>query len=92
MTGGMAGGVITLRTGSRGAAFRLLNALKYAKLVSNIGDTKTLAIHPASTIFAHASPEQKRSAGVYDDLVRVSVGLENAEDLIADFENALKAV
>ena len=57
--------------------------------VSNIGDARTLVVHPASTIFAHASEAEKDYAGVTSDLVRISVGLEDAEDLLADFGQAL---
>ena len=85
---GYAGGIITIGVFSKDRAFAIINNLKYALNVSNIGDTKTLVVHPASTIFAHSTPEEKRAAGVYDDLIRISVGLEDIEDLIADFDNA----
>lgn len=85
---GYAGGILTIRVESKEKAFQIINNLKYALNISNIGDTKTLVVHPASTIFAHSSPEQKAAAGVYDDLIRISVGLEDIEDLIADFDNA----
>ena len=86
---GMAGGILTLRLGSKERAFRVINSLKYALNVSNIGDSKTLVVHPASTIFAHSSKELQEQAGVYDDLIRISVGIENIIDLINDFDNAL---
>jgi len=57
--------------------------------LANIGDVRTLVIHPASTIYVTNSMEEKESMGVYDDLVRISVGLEDIEDLIEDFEQAL---
>jgi O-acetylhomoserine (thiol)-lyase len=85
---GYAGGILTIRVESKEMAFQIINNLKYALNVSNIGDTKTLVVHPASTIFAHSSDEEKQSAGVYDDLIRISVGIEDIEDIIADFENA----
>ena len=50
---------------------------------------KTLVLHPASTIFADNTPEERELAGVYDDSVRVSVGIEDVEDLIEDFRQAL---
>ncbi len=87
---GMAGGILTLRLGSKERAFKVINSLKYALNVSNIGDSKTLVVHPASTIFAHSSKELQEQAGVYDDLIRISVGIENINDLISDFDNALK--
>lgn len=87
---GYAGGIVTIRVGSKEKAFSIINRLRYALNVSNIGDTKTLVVHPASTIFLHSSEEVRRAAGVYEDLVRVSVGIENIEDIIADFDQALK--
>ena len=86
---GYYGGILTLRMGSREKAFGLINALKLPLKVSNIGDTKTLVIHPESTISAHSTEEQKKAAGVFTDLVRVSVGIEDIEDLISDFEEAI---
>ncbi len=85
---GYAGGILTIRVESKEKAFTIINNLKYALNVSNIGDTKTLVVHPASTIFAHSSKEEKAAAGVYDDLIRISVGIEDIEDIIADFDNA----
>jgi O-acetylhomoserine (thiol)-lyase len=87
--GGRYGALLTLRTGSKESAFRLINGLKLAKNAANIGDVRTLVIHPASTIFVHADENQKHAAGVYDDLIRISVGIEDAEDLIADFQQAI---
>lgn len=64
--------------------------MKIAYRVSNIGDTKTLVIHPASTICIHNTEEQKRAAGVYEDLIRISVGIEDIEDLVQDFRQAIE--
>lgn len=85
------GGIITIRTGSKEKAFKFINALQIPLNVSNIGDTKTLVIHPSSTISAHSTEEEKKIAGVYDDLVRISVGIEDVQDLIEDFTQALEA-
>ncbi len=85
------GGMITIRAGSKRKAFSIINHLKYALKVANIGDTKTLVIHPDSTIYSHSSREEKENAGVYDDLIRISVGIEDIEDLIADFDQAIQA-
>lgn len=82
------GAILTLRLGSRENAFRFIDSLKLAYTLSNIGDTKTLVIHPASTISLHSTEEERLHAGVYDDLVRVSVGIEDIEDLIQDFQQA----
>ncbi len=86
---GRYGALLTFRAGSRERAFRIINALKLPYILSNIGDTKTLVIHPASTIAAHLSRAEQELSGVYDDLVRVSVGIEDIKDLKADFENAV---
>lgn len=84
------GAIVTIRVGSKDRAFRVMNALKIPFILSNIGDTKTLVIHPASTIALHLSEEEKLQSGVYDDLIRISVGIEDIEDLKIDFKNALE--
>lgn len=84
------GGIITIRVGSKERAFKIINSLKLPKIVSNIGDTKTLIIHPESTLNAHSTREEKENAGVFDDLIRISVGIEDIEDLIEDFKNAIE--
>jgi O-acetylhomoserine (thiol)-lyase len=88
MEDGRGGALLTLRTGTKERAFKLIDNLKYAHIATNVGDVRTLVIHPASTIYAHSTEEQKRVARVYDDLIRVSVGLEDADDLVADFAQA----
>lgn len=90
--GGMAGALLTFRTGSKARAFALINHLKYACIVSNIGDIRTLVVHPASSIYIHSGQEEQEQAGVYDDLVRVSVGIEHIDDLIEDFTAAVSAM
>ena len=80
---------MTMRTGSKERAFEIINALQLPFILSNIGDTKTLVIHPASTIAVHLSKEDQIQSGVYDDLIRVSVGIEDVEDLMKDFANAI---
>lgn len=87
---GYGGGILSFRTGSKERSFKLINALKYACIASNIGDIRTLVIHPASTLYIHASKEEAEAAGVYEDTVRVSVGIEDIEDLIDDFTEAVK--
>ena len=84
------GAIITLRTESKERAFQILNELKIPWLVSNIGDTKTLVIHPSSTIAAHLSQEEKELSGVYDDMIRISVGIEDIEDLKEDFKRVIE--
>lgn len=83
------GGIITVRTGSKEKAFAIINALQLPLNISNIGDTKTLVIHPESTLNVHSTEEEKAAAGVFDDLIRISVGIEDIEDLIEDFKQAV---
>lgn len=90
--GGMGGAILTIRAGSKEKAFKLINSLRYASIATNIGDVRTLVIHPASTIYTHSTPQQKESAGVYDDTIRVSVGIEDPEDLIEDFAQAAEKI
>lgn len=84
------GAIITFRAGSKERAFQIINALELPLVISNVGDTKTLVIHPASTISLHCTEEERIASGVYNDLIRISVGIEDIKDLKADFENALK--
>lgn len=86
--GGKGGAILTIRTGSKDSAFKLINNLKFAANATNIGDVRTLVIHPASTIYAHSAEEQKINAGVYEDSIRISVGIEDIEDLTNDFKQA----
>ncbi len=67
----------------------LCNSVEMLSHLANIGDTKSLIIHPASTTHAQLSPEQRAAAGAGDDTVRVSVGIEDAADIIADIDQAL---
>jgi len=87
--GGRAGAVLSLRLGSLARAFAFINALTNVRRVANLGETRTLVIHPASTIFREYQPEDRLSLGVPDDLVRVSVGLEPLSAILADFQQAL---
>lgn len=89
--GGRFGGLLTFGTGSKSSAFKVINGLKLAKNLANIGDAKTLVIHPASTICADYNLEEKGLMGVTEDLVRVSVGIEDCRDIIEDFKQALDA-
>ena len=57
--------------------------------MANVGDAKSLIIHPASTTHAQLNEEELEKAGITPDLIRISVGIENAEDLIADLQQAL---
>ncbi len=83
------GGILTIRVGSKENAFALIDALKVPYTLSNIGDTKTLVVHPSTTISLHESEEERIKAGVFDDLIRISVGIEDIADLKADFAQAI---
>jgi O-acetylhomoserine (thiol)-lyase len=72
------------------AGVRFIDRVKLASHLANIGDAKTLVIHPASTTHQQLSPEQQVASGVSPDFIRVSVGIEDMEDIIADFDQALK--
>ncbi len=74
------------------AGKRFIDELKVFSLLANVGDAKSLVIHPASTTHQQLTEEQQISAGVNPELVRVSIGIENVEDLIADLEEALAAI
>ena len=74
------------------AAKKVTDATKVFSLLANIGDTKSLIIHPASTTHQQLNEEQLAGAGVGQDLIRLSVGLEDIEDLKADLENAFAAL
>ncbi len=86
------GAIVTIRVGSKEKAFSLLNSLELAYRLSNIGDTKTLVLHPASTISLHSTDKQKEDAGVFEDLIRISVGIEDLDDLKADFDKAFEKI
>ena len=86
------GAIFTIRVGSKEKAFQLINSLKIPYILSNVGDTKTLVLHPASTISLHSSQQEKEDAGVFEDLIRVSVGIEDIEDLKEDFTQAMEKI
>jgi O-acetylhomoserine (thiol)-lyase len=73
------------------AGVKLVSNVKLFSHLANIGDTRSLIIHPASTTHRQLTPEQRKAAGAGDDVVRLSVGLEDAADLIADLDQALSA-
>ncbi len=75
--------------GGKDAAFRFMNALEIARISNNLGDAKTIATHPATTTHQRLPQDQKDALGITPGLIRLSVGLEDADDLIADLEQAL---
>ncbi|NPV51984.1 MAG: O-acetylhomoserine aminocarboxypropyltransferase/cysteine synthase [Firmicutes bacterium] len=77
--------------GGREAGIKLINSVKLLSHLANIGDAKSLIIHPASTTHQQLTPEEQLSTGVTDDFVRLSIGLESVDDIIADLDQALAA-
>ena len=78
--------------GGREAGRKFIDGLKLFSLLANIGDAKSLVIHPASTTHQQLTPEQQRTTGVTDDFVRLSIGLEHIDDIIADLDQALAQI
>ncbi len=70
-------------------AHRFINALRLVSISSNLGDTRTIITHPATTTHSKLSPEERKLSGITDGMLRLSVGLENVDDLISDIEQAL---
>ncbi len=87
--GQTAGAMLTIDLADRDTCFRFLNNLKIFKRATNLFDNKSLAIHPASTIFVSFSPEERAKMDLYDTTIRLSIGLEDPEDLIADIKQAI---
>jgi O-acetylhomoserine (thiol)-lyase len=77
--------------GGRAAGVKFINSVKLASHLANIGDSKTLVIHPASTTHQQLSEKDQLAAGVTPDYIRVSVGTEHIDDILADFDQALRA-
>ncbi|HNJ45765.1 MAG TPA: PLP-dependent transferase, partial [Ottowia sp.] len=78
--------------GGREAGARFLDALQLFTRLVNIGDTRSLATHPASTTHRQLSPEELAKAGVREETVRLCIGIEHIDDLIADLDQALAKV
>jgi O-succinylhomoserine sulfhydrylase len=78
--------------GGKAAAFALLNGLRIIAISNNLGDTKSLATHPATTTHMRIGPEERAKLGITDGVIRLSVGLEDARDLMEDLEQALRVV
>jgi O-succinylhomoserine sulfhydrylase len=78
--------------GGKEGAYRLLDACKLIRISNNLGDAKSLIVHPATTTHQRFTPEIRAAMGVSDGLIRLSIGLEHPDDLIADLEQALAKV
>jgi O-acetylhomoserine (thiol)-lyase len=86
------GGLVGIElAGGKEAGQRFIDALQLFYHVANIGDARSLAVHPATTTHSQLSPEEQRATGVSDGYVRLSVGIEHIDDIIADLERGLKA-
>ena len=82
--------MLTLELESREACFRFLDRLQLICRATNLFDNRSLAIHPASTIFGNFTEAQRRDMDISEHLIRLSAGLEDADDLIDDLRQALK--
>ena len=92
ITNGQASGIISFGIkGGRDAGAKFIDALQMILRVLSMGDAKSLACHPASTLHRQLTPEQKVLAGVSEDLIRISVGIEHIDDIIQDVEQAIEA-
>jgi cystathionine gamma-synthase/O-succinylhomoserine sulfhydrylase len=83
------GNIFSFVLGGRDQAFAMLNALELIDISNNIGDSKSLACHPASTTHNNMGPEGRAEAGVEEGMIRLNVGLEDLQDLIEDLDQAL---
>jgi O-acetylhomoserine (thiol)-lyase len=86
---GCGGMVVFGIKGGREAGEKFINSMRLFSHLANVGDAKSLALHPASTSHSQLSEEQQRAAGLTPDLVRLSIGIESVEDIIADIDQAL---
>lgn len=89
LDGGYGGMISFGLAGGYDAAEATVEETELASLLANVGDAKTLVIHPASTTHQQLTDEEKETAGVTDDMVRLSVGIENPEDILADIDQAI---
>lgn len=78
--------------GRQAGGFQVIDSLKIFSLLANVADAKSLVIHPASTIHSQLTPEEQMSQGIGPDTIRLSVGIENADDLIDDLSQALDSI
>jgi O-succinylhomoserine sulfhydrylase len=87
----LGGGIVSIFVlGGLEKAHRFIDSLKLASLTANLGDTRTIVTHPASTTHSKLAEAEREQVGITPGLVRISVGLENIDDIIADIEQALE--
>ena len=82
------GTLLTIDMGTKKKAYKFLNTTKLATITANIGDSRTLALHMASTIYSDFDEKTKSFLGITDGLIRISIGLENPQEIIEDFLKA----
>ncbi len=87
--GGVPGTIMTFDLESKAACYAFMNKLEIIRRATNLNDNKTLIIHPHSTIYVEFPEEMREEAGIHDTMMRLSVGIENVDDLIADLAQAL---
>ena len=75
--------------GGKAEAFAVMNALELVDISNNLGDAKSLSTHPATTTHRRLSPEDRAAVGITDGTIRLSVGLDGADDLVADLTQAI---
>ena len=89
-TNGLPSGILTFGIeGGKEAGIKFIDSLKLIVRLVNIGDTNSLATHPASTTHSQLEPDEYEAAGISEDMVRISIGIENVDDIISDIEQAL---
>lgn len=87
------GGIVAFEVqGAQDAAWRFIDATRLVSITANLGDAKTTITHPATTTHARITPEERARAGITPGLLRISVGLEDVEDLRADLKRGLAAI
>jgi O-succinylhomoserine sulfhydrylase len=85
------GGIVTFFIkGGQDAATRFIDRVKLCSITANIGDTRSIVTHPATSTHARLTEEARQAVGITSGLIRISVGLENADDIIADLDQALR--
>jgi O-succinylhomoserine sulfhydrylase len=85
------GGVVCIDLeGDQAKCFKFINSLNLLTITANLGDTRTIVTHPATTTHSKLSPEERHKMGIGETTLRFSIGLEDVEDVIRDIEQALK--
>jgi O-acetylhomoserine (thiol)-lyase len=86
------GGIVTFELKNKDECFRFMDSLKIIRRATNLNDNKTLIIHPASTIFCEYSDDEKKEMKISDSILRLSVGIEDVEDIIDDIKQGLETI